>query len=298
MTFIENGSNLLITGIPCLNLDLTLDCGQTFRYVKSTDGFWRAPVGNRILEVKQEALSIFSKEWEEVDGIYYPYGEGSGSLLFLNMTEKEFKERWIHYFDLENDYRAICKPFQEDSALWEAYTSCYGIRVLNQEPWETLCTFLISQNNNIPRIKSITENLCRRFGDSLGDTWHSFPKPDTLASLTKEDLEPLRSGYRAAYILDGAKKVSDGTINLNYINSLSLEEAEKEIRKIKGVGPKVAQCYLLFGGEKKNAFPKDVWVKRILSELYPNGLPNCTKDVEGIAQQYLFHWRRTIFNNI
>lgn len=293
MTFNNCDGNLMVTEIPCINLDLTLDCGQTFRYVKGKDGFWRAPVGNRIIEVKQILPSSFEKEWIEKNGNFIPKGKGSASLLFLNMTELEFKEKWLHYFDLEKDYRILCKRFQEDINLWNAYTSCYGIRVLNQDPWETLCTFLISQNNNIPRIKGITENLCRRFGKPLGNTWHAFPSPEELAILTEEDLAPLKSGYRAKYILDAAKKVSGGISNLEYINSLPLDEAEKEIRHIKGVGPKVAQCYLLFGGEKQNAFPKDVWVKRILSEMYPNGLPECTYNVEGIAQQYLFHWRRT-----
>lgn len=294
MTLVNSGNNLMVTGIPCLNLDITLDCGQTFRYIKGKDGFWRAPVGNRILEVKQESPSVFEEEWEERKGRYVKKGEGSASLLFLNMDDMEFREKWIHYFDLEEDYRTLCEPFQEDPALWDAYVSCYGIRVLNQEPWETLCTFLISQNNNIPRIKGITERLCRQYGEPLSDTWHAFPEPDILAPLTEEDLAPLKSGYRAGYIIDAARKVAGGESDLDYINSLPLEEAEKEIREIKGVGPKVAQCYLLFGGEKRSAFPKDVWVKRILSELYPEGLPECTSDVEGIAQQYLFHWRRML----
>ena len=160
--------------------------------------------------------------------------------------------------------------------------------------WETLCSFIISQNNNIKRIKGIIERLCRLFGQPIGDSgFFSFPTPETLAAATAEHLAPLRCGFRARYLIDAAQKVCYGQVRLDAIPSMPMEEARRELMQICGVGPKVADCVLLFGFHRLECCPMDVWMKRVFAVLYPNGLPDCARDFAGIAQQYLFHYART-----
>ena len=131
-------------------------------------------------------------------------------------------------------------------------------------------------------------------GDDLGDGDFSFPSPERILEAGAEGLAPLRAGFRVNYILDVAEKVANGTVNFNIIEKSPPEEGAEELKKIKGVGDKVAACALLYGFGKVDALPVDVWVKKILAELYPSGLPDCTEGVRGIAQQYLFHWRRNL----
>ena len=178
-----------------------------------------------------------------------------------------------------------------DKYLQAAANSGKGIRILKQDEWEAICSFIISANNNIPRIKGIIERLCEEFGEGESGK-KSFPSAETLSKLSVEDLAPLRAGFRAKYIIDAAQKVANNEIDFEKIKAEPIEYGREELQKIKGVGAKVAECTLLYGFHKINAFPIDVWVKRIMAEMYPNGLPKCTKGTEGIAQQYLFHWRR------
>jgi len=167
-----------------------------------------------------------------------------------------------------------------------------GIRILRQDPWEALCSFIISQNNNIPRIKGIVERLCASFGEEIKEGFYSFPAAEKIATLTLEDLAPLRSGFRAKYILDGAKRVADGEIDLDALKELALDEARQELMKIYGVGEKVADCTLLFGLSHIDAFPKDVWIKKAMAKLFDGSLPECAAPYAGIAQQYIFHYAR------
>lgn len=282
------GSNIILKHAECLSLDLTLDCGQAFRWKKSENGKWNAAVMGKYIELKQETDS----DNPSID-----------TLIFYNTSEDDFKNIWIPYFDLERDYADICTRISDDESIKKAVEEFYGIRILNQEPWEALCSFIISQNNNIPRIKGIIERLCKSFGDPIsqnGETVaYSFPTAQRIAALEPEELAPLRAGFRNKYIIDAARKVAFGEVDLEKIKTLPLCEAEAELIKIKGVGSKVAQCTLLYGCNHIDAFPVDVWVKRIMSEMYPNGLPKCTDGVRGIAQQYLFHWRRnsSLFEN-
>ncbi len=249
------------------NLGLCLDCGQAFRWTLK-DNIWQGVAYGKFLEIEQ----------------------ADNKLIFHNCTEDDFNLIWKNYFDLDLDYEKILSSYT-DKYLITAIKEYNGIRILRQEPWEALCSFIISQNNNIPRIKGIIERLCDTFGD--GDEGKkTFPSAETIAKLTVEDLAPLRAGFRAKYILDAAQKVSNGEINFNKIQESSIEFGREELQKIKGVGAKVAECTLLYGFHKIEAFPIDVWVKRIMAEMYPNGLPECTLGTQGIAQQYLFHWRR------
>lgn len=256
--------------IPCpdnFNLGLCLDCGQAFRWTLNNN-IWQGVAYGKFLEIEQT----------------------ENELILYNCTEEDYNLIWKNYFDFDLDYKKILSSYN-DEHLVTAIKEYNGIRILRQEPWEALCSFIISQNNNIPRIKGIIERLCDNFGD--GETGKkSFPSAERLSKLTVEDLAPLRAGFRAKYVIDAAQKVSNSEVDFNKIQENSIEFGREELQKIKGVGAKVAECTLLYGFHKLEAFPIDVWVKRIMAEMYPKGLPKCTKGTEGIAQQYLFHWRR------
>jgi len=263
----------LVCGLKDFSLPEILDCGQCFRW-QPLDGdvdCWQGKAMNRSLRIRK---------LEE------------GSFLFYNTTEEEFYTVWYPYFDLQTDYAAIKAALSADETMRKACSYASGIRILRQDAWEALCTFIISQNNNIKRIRGIVERLCEYFGEPVEDGF-AFPTAERLAQCSLEDLAPLRSGFRAKYLLDAAKKVSCGTVNLSLIPSMSYEEAQAHLRQINGVGPKVADCALLFGFYRMDAFPMDVWMKRAMKMLYPNGLPETIRPYRGIAQQYLFHYSRT-----
>lgn len=249
------------------NLGLSLDCGQAFRW-SFADDMWQGVAYGKFLQVKQ----------------------AENKLILYGCTEEDYNLIWKNYFDFDLDYHQILSEYN-DEHLIRAINDFDGIRILRQEPWEALCSFIISQNNNIPRIKGIIERLCEAFGEGEKGK-KSFPSAEKLSALTVEDLAPLRAGFRAKYILDAAKKVANGEIDFDKIQENPIDFGREELQKIKGVGAKVAECTLLYGFHKIEAFPVDVWVKRIMAEMYPDGLPECTKGTEGIAQQYLFHWRR------
>lgn len=272
MTVKMTENQIIFSGIDTLSVPLTLDCGQAFRWSEKSDGKWHGVACSKAVDISQnEDKLIIEGSFDEGDDV-----------------------RWAEYFDLCRNYRKICRILCADSHLKTAIEAYPGIRILRQDSWEALCSFIISQNNNIPRIKGIIERLCTTFGEDLGNADFSFPSAEKLAVLTVEDLAPLRSGFRAKYIIDAAQKVTSGEVDLDKLSVCDIDEAREELIKIKGVGAKVAECTLLYGCGRVDAFPVDVWVRRIMSELYPEGLPECTKDVEGIAQQYLFHWRRNV----
>lgn len=268
MKIISDGLDLLLK-VPGFSLADTLDCGQCFRWEPTADGAFHGVHLGRPLTVSQE-----------------------GDLLrFRRVTPEELQILWIPYFDLDTDYPAMNCAFCADPTLREACRYAGGIRILRQDPWEALCSFIISQNNNIPRIKGILSRLCENFGEPCGDGW-SFPGPEILAVQTPETLAPLRAGFRVRYLLDAAQKTSSGQIDLSAIPRLTLNEARAELMKITGVGPKVADCALLFGFHRLDAFPVDTWIKKALARYYPNGFPQIPH--AGVAQQYLFHYIRRL----
>jgi N-glycosylase/DNA lyase len=264
-----NGNDIIVSEIDCLDLDLTLDCGQAFRWEKQNDGSYSGVAGAYFLNI--------SKNGDDI--------------IFKNTTKDSFDNFWINYFDLNKDYKSICDTLKKDKLLSSTIDEYYGIRILNQDSWEALCSFVISQQNNIKRIKLIIERLCKSYGDDLGNGYYTFPTAQRLSTLSVKDFEDLGTGYRAKYLERLAKDVANGIIDLDKIKSLPLDEARKELMNIYGVGIKVANCALLFGFQFYSAFPVDVWMKRVM-EYYPNGLPECFNGYEGIAQQYLFHWAR------
>ena len=263
-------NNTYIFGIKTFDLPQTLDCGQAFRWQEKENGIWHGVAFNKYLELEKL---------------------GDGTVVLYNTSEQEFNDIWCKYFDFERDYEKIINTISSNDTLKKAASYGEGIRILNQEPFETLCSFIISQNNNIKRIKGIISRLCENFGEDMGG-YFTFPTAEKIASLTLDDLSVLRSGFRAKYILDAAIKVANGEIDLNRLKSISIDDARNELMKIKGVGPKVADCVLLFSLEHITAFPKDVWIKRALEVLFDGELPEEAKAYAGIVQQYIFFYAR------
>ncbi len=263
---------LLLRGLRDFSLPEILDCGQCFRWqpVENDPDRWQGIAFGRQLLIEKV---------------------GEQDFLF-HCREEDFEQFWQSYFDLNVDYSSIKNVLSNDPIMAEASTYAPGIRVLRQDGWEALCTFIISQNNNIKRIRGIVERLCTEFGEALEGGGYAFPTAERLAAATLEDLAPLRSGFRAKYLLDAARKVADGTVDLSSISDLPYEEAQATLRLIHGVGPKVADCALLFGFYRLDAFPMDVWMKRAMATLYPQGFPEELLPYRGIAQQYLFHYAR------
>lgn len=255
------------------NLLQTLDCGQTFRW---------APC---------------EKHKNRISGIafdrYLELEEQENHITFCNTTEDEFLHIWIPYFDLGLDYKAIQSELCAlDPILRKAAEYAPGIRILQQDPWEALCCFIISQNNHISRIKGIVSRLCEHFGEKI-EGGYTFPSAQTLAACTVQDLEPIRSGFRSKYILSAAQKVADGSIVLEELKTAPLEQVRQQLMKIQGVGPKVAECVALYGLHHLNAFPMDVWMKRAMNALFPGKTAEFFGSYAGIAQQYIFHYART-----
>lgn len=270
MKIIFKDNNIELHEVQNFVLSETLDCGQAFRWSETEKDTWEGVAFGKFLKIRSN----------------------EGVVTLYNTNKEEFDLIWKNYFDLERDYAEILSVLSQNEILKTAGEFAAGIRILRQEPWEALCSFIISQNNNIPRIKGIVERLCENFGNEINDGIYSFPTAERIASLTLEDLAVLRSGFRAKYILDAAKKVASGEIVLEDLRSMPLDLARAELVKIYGVGEKVADCTLLFGLTHIDAFPKDVWIKRAVQKLFDGSLPECAKDYAGIAQQYIFHYAR------
>lgn len=267
---ISENNNIYINGIEEFDLPHTLDCGQAFRWKCDENGLWSGVAGDKFLSL--EKLK-------------------DGTVVLYNTSVTEFNDFWRDYFDLDRDYEKIREILSQNETLKAACDYSYGIRILNQQPFETLCSFIISQNNNIGRIKGIIERLCEGFGEEKNG-YYAFPTPEKMATLTVDDLAPLRSGFRAKYLVDAAQKIASGEVNLNNLKNLPLDDARAELMKIKGVGPKVADCALLFSHRQDRAFPKDVWIKRAMDTLFGGELPKIAEDYAGIAQQYIFFYAR------
>lgn len=269
-------------------VDKTFDCGQCFRF-------------ERVENSRHES------EWGGVAfGRYVSFAEEDGSLYIYNSTEADFYDIWYNFLDLGTDYSVIEKDIlskSENPALKRAVEFGRGIRILRQDKWEALCSFIISQNNNIPRIKKIVSSLCETMGECINtknavshgaaELSYAFPTAATVARHGIDALRELKTGFRAKYIDDAARRVSDGTLAINDISFLSTDLASERLCEIKGVGPKVAACTLLFGFGKYDAFPVDVWIKRAVEKYFSAGFdPKMLGAYAGVAQQYLFYYER------
>lgn len=268
---IKTENNNLIIDIPITECSLrdTLDCGQCFRF-KEENGVFKGVAGNRFLAVSQT----------------------EGEITFYNTTKADFESFWANYFDFDTDYQKMRDWLSQDETLAKAIEFASGIHILKQDSFEAVISFIISQNNNIPRIKGSVERLCRKFGKQLDENIYAFPEPQELFGKTKEDFADLGLGYRDEYIADCIKKLETHEIDFDAIKSMTVDEARASLRTIKGIGPKVAECALLFGFYQTEAFPVDTWVKKVLARYYPNGFPEEYKPICGIAQQFLFHYIR------
>lgn len=260
--------NVVVSGVTSFCLDDILDCGQCFRWEKLSGGCWRGIAYGLCRTVRQEGMT----------------------LIFENTSLDEFDGIWYEYFDFGRDYDEVKRVLSRDPAMRNAIEFTPGMRVLRQEPWEALCSFILSQNNNIKRIRGLVSRLCECFGEKI-EGGYAFPPAKSLAKLSVEDLSPVRSGFRAGYIIAAAKAV-DGGLDLESLNSLPLEQASRELQKIRGVGPKVAACALLYGLGRADSVPVDVWINRALTAYYPDGIPAEIEAVAGLGQQYLFHYVR------
>ena len=211
----------------------------------------------------------------------------------------EDNDFWFRYFDLESSYAGyIDKIDKEDEYLTAASDFGRGIRILNQDPWEMLITFIISQRKSIPAIKTSVEAICRKWGNKVTDkfvniTYFTFPTPKQLAKASLAELRSCGLGYRDEYIYLAAQFVEQNPDFLNNLAGRSYEEITDGLMKFRGVGTKVANCVALFGFHKIEAFPVDVWIQRVLDMYYANGFPfERYKGFAGIMQQYIFYFVR------
>lgn len=254
-----------------LDLVKTFECGQCFRWNADERGVYTGVV-----------RGCAAKAWTE-DGQVFLRSAGDEAM-------------WREYFDLERDY-AAAGCFEGGEYLAECARYGRGIRILRQEPWEALCSFILSQCNNIRRIKGIVERLCRLYGEETeleGERHYSFPSAETVARLEAEDLSALRCGYRAPYVINAARAVASGELNLSALIRADCTAAKEELLSLSGVGEKVANCAVLFGLGHMEAFPIDVWIRRALKEHFPPGFdPASLGEYAGLAQQYIFYYARS-----
>ena len=260
----------------------TFDCGQCFRF---------DPVEDENFDHRVDGVAF---------GRSVSFAERDNE-LYIRSNEEDFNNIWRNYLQLDVDYKAIDKkivkslPVSDQSHMQLAVETGCGIRILRQDPWEALCSFIVSQNNNIPRIKKIISAMSEKYGESLGSVY-TFPTAKSLFEAGEDEIFALRTGFRAKYIFDAAKKVHTGELDLNEVASAATyEEAAEMLMSVSGVGPKVAACTLLFGFGRTDAFPIDVWIKKVIEKRFPNGLdPTVFGNEAGIAQQYLFYYERYI----
>lgn len=223
-----------------------------------------------------------------------PAGEGT---FAFSCGAEAFEVRWRGYFDLDADYAAFgARIPREDAFLTAAYRYGRGLRILRQDAWEAIASFIVSQNNNIPRIRASVQALSERFGERREDgegAFFAFPTPQGLARATEDELRACGLGYRAAYIASLARETAEGRLDLGALCALEDESLRASLCALTGVGPKVAQCAMLFGFHRLAAFPVDTWIRRTLATRYPGGFPlERYTGCGGVIQQYMFVYER------
>lgn len=271
------------------NLKHIFECGQCFRWNKEIDGSYTGVFKNNVLNVKTENKKI----------------------IFKGICMGDIKNIVTDYFDLNTDYNKIKNKLRKvDKYLEQSINFGSGIRILNQDLWEMLISFIISANNNIPRIKGIIERISKKYGKEIiynGKTYYTFPTVEELSKASIEDLRNLGLGFRDKRIYETTKKVKSKEFNLEELKTIENTNVIREkLETLPGVGPKVADCILLFGLKRFEVFPIDVWVRRVMNDLYIKKedetkvnkkeieelAKNKYKNLAGIAQQYLFYWKR------
>ena len=282
---------VIVEGVKDFKLSQILECGQCFHFDRLEDEVYEVIAFGRAVKMEQvdDNLRIYGSSAEDYDKIWRPY------------------------LDMDNDYGLIKDSVvRADAALKAAVDEKDGIRILNQDFFETLISFIISQNKNIPQIKQCVKNISHRFGDEVigynGETFYIFPDVQRLHEVTEDELRECKVGFRAPYIKNAAEAVYSGTVTKDKLDGLDIENARELLMTIKGVGEKVANCVLLFGLGRREAFPVDVWMKRIMEQMYFDGRDTKKPEIEafavkkfgdlgGYAQQYLFDYARTTLFN-
>ena len=279
-----------IKDIDSFDLKDIFECGQCFRWNEQEDGSYTGVVKNNVLNVKKE----------------------NNQIIFQGMCEDNIQELVEDYFDLNRDYEKIKKDLSKiDENMKTSIEYGKGIRILNQDLWETIISFIISANNNIPRIKGIIERLSQKYGKEIifeGKKYYTFPTPEELKNVTVEEYRNLGLGFRDIRLYETTKMILEKEINIEKLKeNPNTQEVREELLKLSGVGPKVADCILLFSDLKRfEVFPIDVWVRRVMNDLYIKNedenkvskkqIEKIAKekfgDLAGLAQQYLFYWRR------
>ena len=277
----ENGV-LRVGGVGDFSVFSTFDCGQCFRF---------DPV--KVSEYKTEFSGV-------ARGRKVGFAQDAPGEIFIIGAEEGDFPMWENYLALDVDYDELNESIisgvpegADREMMRRAVASSRGIRILRQDRWEALCSFIVSQNNNIPRIKKIISAMCEKYGDDIGGA-RDFPSAASLAAAGEDEIFALRTGFRAKYIYAAAKAVSDDADLLDKVASAAdYADAEKLLVSLKGVGPKVAACTLLFGFERYDAFPVDVWIKKVLERRFSPGFDyHALGGAAGIAQQYLFYFER------
>jgi len=282
-----SGEDIIIKEVENFELKDIFDCGQAFRWNKTESGSYIGVAFGRVLEVKKSENNV----------------------IIYDCSMEEFNNTWREYFDIDRDYSEIIEKLRVDETLEMACEFGKGIRILQQEPLELTISFIISANNQIPRIKKSIERISERWGRTIyykGNEYIAFPTIDQLKEAQVQELEQCGVGFRAKYIYETIQKVLNDKEILNTIKSFEDDECHKGLMEFKGIGPKVADCIMLFSMGKHSAFPVDVWVKRAMMHFYVAPDVTLAKirrfgrdkfgDLAGFAQQYLFYYARE--NNI
>ncbi|HIQ74482.1 MAG TPA: 8-oxoguanine DNA glycosylase [Candidatus Cottocaccamicrobium excrementipullorum] len=262
--------------IPCMELGQIASSGQCFRMRKTEAGSFLILAADRYLEIQP------AKE--------------HGDRYLLSCSQEEWEGFWRQYFDLDTDYQeAVRRIDPEDHYLMKAAQTGWGLRILRQDLWEMIITFIISQRNNIPRIRRCVEAVCSRFGEEReqagGQRYFAFPQPKALKEASLQELRECGLGYRAEYIQETARMVEEGECSLSGLKDLNHQEALLELLKLRGVGIKVAECVCLFGLHHLDAFPVDTHIAQVLKTHYPQGFPFARyQQYSGILQQYIFYY--------
>lgn len=297
----ESNDSVIIKGVKNFNIKQILECGQCFRWQRVTDTDYIVVSNRRVIEIIQE----------------------DDEVIIHNTNMNDFKNIWENYFDLNTEYEPLKEELSKDELLKQAIEFGYGIRLLNQDPFEMVISFIISARNSIPSIMKTIKKISEKFGDKIeykGEIYYAFPTPEQLKNATLEDIQETGASFRSKYIIDTiyninmaleAKKSGNLTdelkmYDLDYIMSLPTDECHVALQAFKGVGAKVADCIMLFSMGKKSAFPVDVWIKRAMIHFYvaPDVSLNKIRvfgrekfgELSGLAQQYLFYYARE--NNI
>lgn len=284
----EDEGKVIIEGVKNFVLPHIFDCGQCFRWNMQDNGNYIGVAYGRVIEVEKK---------------------DEDTVIIYNSNLNDFNNIWEDYFDLKRDYSSIKEEFEKDELLSKAVKFGYGIRLLKQDPFELLISFIISANNRIPMIKKAIERISAKYGEELqykGKTYYSFPTLEQFVIKDEAEAEAMGVGFRAKYIMNSLEDLRQGKYNLKEIKESTDDECHKQLQQFSGVGPKVADCIMLFSMQKYSAFPVDVWVKRAMQFFYvaPDvSLPKIREfarnkfgELSGFAQQYLFYYARE--NNI